>query len=127
MQELSWLENLQKCEPVTPLPEPAAKIDEFADLFKVDGDAVSKSTQPFDTGASDSADAVETLLKANQRERFRIREAALAEPQPERLFTTDPPSLEGFVEEKIGKILGVGDIAETQESDCRGSRKMRHL
>jgi hypothetical protein len=83
------------------------------DLFRIDSDiAITKASTVYDDGHADTPDAVSTLLKSEVNERFRIRENVPVEPRPERLFSFDPPSTEGFVEERIGKILGIADIAE---------------
>jgi hypothetical protein len=107
---LSWLENLQKAEPL-PRPEPAAKIDEFADLFKTDADVAVD-------GGVDILSAPEQLVKALENQKFNLREPeaasdTLEKSAPrEKLFSIDPPSTDGFVSEDIGKILGLKDMEE---------------
>jgi hypothetical protein len=78
MEKLTWLQSLQKAEmPPTPLPEPAAKIDMFADLFKVDSDvAAEKASKVYDDGAADTSDPVSVLLKTEQDRKFQIPKMA---------------------------------------------------
>jgi|HubBroStandDraft_6_1064221.scaffolds.fasta_scaffold85783_4 hypothetical protein len=115
---LSWLENLQKSAPVTPLPEPTAKIDEFADLFRVDHDVTAAKTEKvFDDGAVSMLSAPEELLKTIENRKFHLPESdasdALEKRAPrEKLFSIDPPSQEGFVSEDIAKIFGLADLEE---------------
>jgi hypothetical protein len=138
---------LQKSAPVTPLPEPAAKINEFADLFATDGDvAVEKVSKVFPDGVEEILDPVATFLKAQEREKFRIPEI-VAEPlhkdgvsfeecagitfrfthENGQLVKSESRNAAGrwevisqhqlettvFVEEKIGKMLGVQDMEES--------------
>jgi len=115
VEKLTWLQNLQKAEmPPAPVPAPAPeKIDMFSDLFRVDGDvAVAKAASPFENGASNVPDGVTTFLEANQRERFRIGKPFPDEPEPDNLYAFHETPVQGFVEEKIAKLLGLADISD---------------
>jgi hypothetical protein len=113
-----WLENLQKADhplPAAPLPEPAAKIDMFSDLFRIDGAdiPVAKASKAYEDGVSEAPpDAVDVLLKSEERLRFRIGKPFPDEPEPENLYAFHEQPVKGFVTEDVAKILGIGDISE---------------
>lgn len=134
----SWLENLQKCEPIPAPPKTAsAPVGEFADLFRIDGEAATKTAKAFDDGAEDIPSASEAIIKAGQARKFRIPEfptetslakegktvqkvvdgelrkfvyagGKLVEQSDEDNFRVDPPSLAGlYVETPLAKVIGI--------------------